>query len=116
MNIDQNLLHAGFVLQVAVKAHQHRCQTHEAVQNRHQLRHFGHFNFLRQANTNRAADDHRQQDPRHVAGIRPEDGRNQCDSHPGNTVVVALLGRFVFGQTCKAKNKQDRGNNVCSCN
>jgi hypothetical protein len=33
-----------------------------------QLRHLGHFHALRQANTNRAADDHRHQDPRHVAG------------------------------------------------
>jgi NAD/NADP transhydrogenase beta subunit len=32
MNVDQNRLHARFVIQVAVEAHQHRCQAHEAVQ------------------------------------------------------------------------------------
>ncbi len=116
VNIDQNLFHAGFMLQVAVEAHQHRGQTDEAVQHRHQLRHLGHFQFLRQANTNRPTDNHRQQDPRYVAGIRPEDGCDQGNRHTGDAVVVALLRRFVFGKPGETENKQDCGNNVCSCN
>ena len=31
MNIDQNLIHTGFMLQVAVETDQHRCQTNKAV-------------------------------------------------------------------------------------
>ena len=96
MNIDQNLLHAGFMLQVAVKTHQHRRKADEAVQHRHQLRHFGHFNFLRQTDTDGATDNHRQQDPRDVAAVRPQDGGDQRDRHPGNAEVVALLRGLVF--------------------
>ncbi|XPE65932.1 hypothetical protein ACNKHR_26680 [Shigella flexneri] len=59
------------MLQIAVKANQYPATAHEAVQNRHQLRHLGDSTFFRQANTNRAADNHRQQDPRDVAAIRP---------------------------------------------
>ena len=116
MNIDQNLFHTGFVLQIAVKANQHRRQANEAVQNRHQLRHLGHFDFLRQTNTDSAADDHRQQDPRDVAGVRPKDGGNQRNRHPGDTKVISLLRRFVFGKPRQTENKQDCSNNVCGCN
>ena len=96
VNIHQDLFHTRFVIQVAVKAYQHRGQAHKAVQHGNQLRHFGHFDFLRQANTNRAADNHRQDDPRHVAGIRPENGRQQRDSHPGHPEQVTLLRGFVL--------------------
>ena len=96
MDVNQNRLHPRFVVEIAVKTNQHRRQADKAVQNRHQLRHLGHFHALRQANTNRPADDHRHQDPRHVAGIRPEDGRNQRNRHPGDTEVIPLLGGFMF--------------------
>ncbi len=96
VNIHQHRVHTGFVIQVAVKAHQNRRQADEAVQDRYQLRHFGHLNALSQTDTDSATDDHRHQDPRHVAGVRPEDGGNQGDRHPGNTKVVALLRGFMF--------------------
>lgn len=51
------------MLQVAVETHQHRCQPHEAVQDSHQLRHFGHLDLLRQTNTDRPADHHRKNNP-----------------------------------------------------
>ena len=116
VDVHQNRLQARFVVQVAVEAHQHRRQTHEAVQNGNQLRHLGHFNAFRQTNTNRAADDHRHQDPRHVAGVRPKDGGNQRNRHPGDTKVISLLRRFVFGKPRQTENKQDCSNNVCGCN
>ncbi|MNT10735.1 hypothetical protein D3C72_1455800 [compost metagenome] len=116
MDIDQNRFHARFVVQIAVKADQHRRQTDKAVQNRHQLWHFGHFDAFCQTNTNRAADDHRHQNPRHVARIRPENRCDQRDRHTGDTKVVTPLRRFVFGKPRQTANKQDRSNNVCSCN
>ena len=116
MNVHQNWFQARVVIQVAVKANQYRRQTNEAVQNRHQLRHLGHFNFFRQADTNCAADDHRHQNPGNIAGIRAKNRRDQRNRHPGDTVVVTLLRGFVFGKSRQAENKQDRGNNVCSCN
>ena len=116
MDIDQNLLHPGFMLQVAVKTHQHRRQAHEAVQDSHQLRHLGHLDLFRQTNTDRPADHHREDDPTDVAGVRPQNRGDQGDSHPGDAEIVALLRRFVFRQTRQAENKQDCGNNVCSCN
>ncbi len=115
MNVDQNRLHTWFVVQVAVEAHQHRRQTHEAVQDRHQLRHLGHLNAFRQTNTNRPTDDHRHQDPGNVAGIGSEDGGNQRNRHPGDTKVITLLRRFVFGKSRQTENKQDCSNNVCGC-
>ena len=115
VNIHQNRFQTWRVVQVAVEAHQHCGQTHKAVQNRHQLRHLGHFNAFRQANTNRTADDHRHQDPRHVAGVRPEDGGDQRNRHPGDTKVIPLLRRFVFGKPRQTENKQDCSNNVCGC-
>ena len=114
MNIDQNLLHTGFMLQVAVETHQHRCQTHEAVQDSHQLRHLGHLDLLRQTNTDRPADHHRKNNPADVAGVRPQDGSDQGNGHPGDAEIVALLRRFVFRQARQAENKQDCSNNVCS--
>ncbi|MNV11805.1 hypothetical protein D3C71_1023840 [compost metagenome] len=115
MNIDQNRFHARFVIQVAVKAYQHRRQTDKAVQNRDQLWHLGHFHTFRQTNTNRTTDDHRHQDPRDVTGIRPEDGGNQCDRHTRDTKVVPALRRFVFGKPRQTANKQDCSNNICRC-
>ncbi len=115
VNINQNRLHARFVVEIAVETHQYRRQTHKAVQDRHQLRHFGHFNAFCETNTDGSTDNHRHQNPRHVAGVRPEDGGNQRNRHPGDTKVIPLLRRFVFGKPRKAENKQDRSNNVCGC-
>ncbi|CST45738.1 Uncharacterised protein [Shigella sonnei] len=64
------------MMQIAVKANQHCRQTHEAVQDRHQFWHFGHFNFLRQTDTNCPTNDHRQQDPANITRIRSKNG---CD-------------------------------------
>ena len=116
MDIDQNLLHAGFMLQVAVKPYQHRRQAHEAVQDGHQLRHLGHFDLLRQTNTDCPTDHHREDNPADVAGVRTQNSGDQGDGHPGDAEIVALLRGFVFRQTRQAENKQDCSNNVCSCN
>ncbi|MNI56602.1 hypothetical protein D3C73_1116160 [compost metagenome] len=104
------------VIQVAVEANQHRSQPHEAVQHRHQFRHFGHFDLLGQIHADGTTDDHRDNDPAHVTGIRPEDGGDQRDRHPSHAEQVTLLGRFMARKTGQAENKQNSGNNVCSCN
>ncbi len=116
MDIDQNRLQARFVIQIAVKAYQYGRQAHEAVQDRHQFRHFGHFDFLRQMDADGTTNHHSDDNPSHVAGFRPEDGRHQRNRHTGDTVHVALTGRLMFGKPGQAENKQNRGNNVCSCN
>ncbi len=96
VDIHQDRLQARLVVQVAVKAHQYGGQTHEAVQDRHQLRHFGHLNFLRQMNTNRATNNHRYDDPGNITGIRPKDGGDQRNRHPGDTKAVPLLRGFML--------------------
>ncbi|MNT64199.1 hypothetical protein D3C71_1988460 [compost metagenome] len=65
------------------------------MQYRHQLWHFGHFDLLRQIDPNRTADNHRDDDPAHVAGIRPENGGDQRNRHPCDTKQIAPLGRFM---------------------
>ena len=76
VNIDQNRCHSRVMMQIAVKANQHCRQTHEAMQDRHQFWHFGHFNFLRQTDTNCPTNNHRQQDPANITRIRSKNG---CD-------------------------------------
>ncbi len=96
MDIHQHRRQTGVMVQIAVKANQYRRQAHETVQNRDQLRHLGHLNFFRHADANRAANNHGDQNPCHVAGIRPKNGRQQRDRHPGNTEVIPLAGRFML--------------------
>ncbi|CCK14385.1 hypothetical protein BN136_395 [Cronobacter universalis NCTC 9529] len=90
MDIDQHRRETRLVVQVAVKAHQHRREAHEAVQNRHQLRHFGHFNAFSKANTDSPADRHRDDYPAHIAGVWPENSGDQRDRHPRDAEQVAL--------------------------
>ena len=60
MNILHHRIKTRPVIDIAIDADQHRGQANEAVQDRHQLRHFGHFDFLRQMDADGAADHHRQ--------------------------------------------------------
>ena len=116
MDIRHHRFHRRAVIQVAIETDQHRGQANEAVQHRHQFRHFGHLDLLRQIDADRTADDHGDDDPADVAGIRPQNGGEQRDRHTGDAEQVALLRRFMTRQARQAENKQNSGNNVCSCN
>ena len=117
MDVFHHMFHrTRLVFNEAVKADQYGRQTHEAVQYGNQLWHFGHFDFLRQIDTNGTTDHHGNDDPANVAGIWAKDGSDQRNGHPDYAKNVTLLGRFVFRQTRQTKNKQDCGNNVCCSN
>ena len=73
------------------------------MQHRHQLRHFGHLDLLGQIDADRAADDHGDDDPANVAGIRPQNGGDQRDRHAGDAEQVALLRRFMARQARRLK-------------
>ncbi len=93
------------MIEVTVVSHQYRCQTHKAMQYRHQFRHFGHFDFTRQVNADAAANNHGDDNPADIAGMRPDNCRQQRNRHAADTKQIALLRGFVFGQSRQAENK-----------
>ncbi|CCJ98050.1 hypothetical protein BN130_584 [Cronobacter malonaticus 507] len=116
VNIDQYRREARLVVQVTVKAHQHRRKAHKAVQNSHQLRHFRHFDTFSKANTDSSADRHRDDYPAHVAGVWPKNGGNQRNRHPRDAEQVALPRGLVLCKPRQAENKENCGDDVRSRN
>ncbi len=103
------------MVDIAVDAHQHCGQADKAVQNRHQLWHFRHFDFLRQANADSAANDHRQQDPDHITAVRAKYSGNQRNRHTADTENITPLRGLMTRKTGKATDEQNRSHNIgCS--
>ena len=103
-------------LDVAVIAHQHSGQTHEAVQNGNQLGHLRHFDFAGAVYADGSTDDHGDEYPHQALGIRPKHSHKQGDAHAHHAKHIAAFGGFLFGQTCQTANKQDGRNDVSGAN
>ena len=87
-------------------------QTHEAVQDRHELRHLRHLNAA-SSNEADAATDQKRDDQFDVGPLddAPDRG-DQRDRHTDNAVPVAAASRLLVRQPAQGKDEKNGRNDV----
>ena len=101
---------------IAIEADQNRRQADEAVQERNQLGHFGHFYFFGFVDADGRANQHGDDDPAQPVGVFGKHGNEQGDRHSRYAGITALFGGFLLGQPRQREDEQYRGYDVRRCN
>ena len=96
----------------AGEAHEHSCQTNQAVQNGHEFRHLGHLHTLGQQETNGSTDQQCENQLDVVLRDNTENRRQQCDGHADDAVPVTPSSSFLVGQSAERQDEKNRGGDV----
>ena len=94
------------------RRHQHRCQAHQAVEGRDQLRQRRHLDLKRDHRTDGAADDDAEQDQPVGDDARERQRRDHGDRHADDAVEIAAARGLRRGEAAERHDEADGGRKV----